>query len=98
MIQRPWQSLGWAALVVMRPVDVTHPQGHGLEYRLQHPDGMPAYWRDGTQVLVGRLPFLTGADFATVAANRSKNPNTPGAYDIVLTHTPIGRAKFKAVA
>jgi hypothetical protein len=86
------------ALVAALSSSIVSAQEPGLEYRLKTPDGMPVYWRDGTEILVSKLPFLARADVASVTISRSKNPNSPGAAEIVLTHTPLGRAKFKAVA
>jgi hypothetical protein len=71
----------------------------GLEYRLNVKDGRPFRWaNDSKEELLSRLPFMTSADFASAVARKSTNPNTPGDWEVELTHTAVGRAKFRAVA
>ena len=71
----------------------------GLEYRLNAKDGRPFQWaNDSKEELLSPLPFMTSADFASAVAKKSTNPNTPGAWEVELTHTAVGRAKFRAVA
>ena len=41
---------------------------------------------------------MTAKDFIGAKARPSKNPNEPGGWEVVLTHTEIGRAKLRAVA
>jgi hypothetical protein len=71
----------------------------GLEYRLNVKDGRPFQWaNDSKEELLSPLPFMTSADFAGAVAKKSTNPNTPGDWEVELTHTAVGRAKFGAVA
>ncbi len=70
----------------------------GLEYRLKVQDGVPFAFDHSEEQYFGRHPFMTAKDFASVAAGKSKNPNTPGDWEIELTHTAVGREKFHAVA
>jgi hypothetical protein len=70
----------------------------GLEYRLKVQDGVPFAFDHGEEQFFSPLPFMTAADFESARAQLSKNPNTPGDWEVVLTHTAIGRAKLHAVA
>lgn len=70
----------------------------GLEYRLKTADGVPFAFDHAEEQLFSPTPFMTAADFAGARARKSNNPNTPGAWQVVLTHTAIGRAKLHAVA
>jgi hypothetical protein len=71
----------------------------GLEYRLNVKDGRPFQWaNDSKEELLSPLPFMTSADFASAVAKKSSNPNTPGDWEVELTHTAVGRTKFRAVA
>lgn len=70
----------------------------GLEYRLKTKDGVPFAFDHAEEQYFSPLPFLTAADFASARARKSDNPNTPGDWEVVLTHTAIGRAKLRAVA
>lgn len=70
----------------------------GVEYRLLTPNGRPAKWADGKPEELGILPFMTCNDFTRAIAYPSKNPNTPGQYEVELQHNAIGKAKLRAVA
>jgi hypothetical protein len=74
----------------------------GLEYRLKVPEsakeGVPFAFDHAEEQYFSPLPFMTAADFTGARARPSKNPNTPGDWELVLTHSAIGRAKFRAVA
>jgi len=70
----------------------------GLEYRLTVPDGVPFAFDHSEEKYFSALPFMTAKDFARVTVHKSKNPNTPGDWEIELTHTALGRAKYRAVA
>jgi hypothetical protein len=70
----------------------------GLEYRLKVQDGVPFAFEHAEEQSFSALPFMTAADFASARARKSDNPNTPGDWEVVLTHTEIGRAKLRAVA
>ena len=73
-------------------------QESGLEYRLKTADGVPFAFDHADEQNFAPHPFMTAADFGGATARKSKNPNTPGNWEILLTHTAIGRAKFRAVA
>jgi preprotein translocase subunit SecD len=75
-------------------------QDTGLEYRLKvkEGEGVPFAFDHAEEQYFARRPFITAGDFASVTARLSKNPNTPGEWEVVLTHTPAGRMKFRAVA
>ena len=75
-----------------------HAADTGLEYRLKVRDGVPFAFEHAAEQYFSQLPFMTAADFESARARRSDNPNTPGDWEVVLTHTAIGRAKFRAVA
>jgi hypothetical protein len=70
----------------------------GLEYRLKTADGVPFAFDHAEEQFFSPTPFMTAADFESARAQPSKNPNTPGDWEVVLTHTAIGRAKLHAVA
>lgn len=70
----------------------------GLEYRIEKKIGYPLDWSDGKTVFFHELPFMTSKDFAKASAVPAKNPNTPGRYDVEISHSVTGRAKFAAVA
>ena len=71
----------------------------GLEYRLNVKDGRPFQWaNDSKEELLSPLPFMTSADFASAVVKKSANPNTPDDWEVELTHTAVGRTKFRAVA
>jgi hypothetical protein len=71
---------------------------NGLEYLLKAPDGVPFAFDHADEQYFSPLPFMTAADFTGARAQASKNPNTPGDWEVVLTHTAIGQAKLRAVA
>jgi hypothetical protein len=73
-------------------------QEAGLEYRLEKKIGMPLDFADGTTKFFHELPFMTGKDFARAMAVKSRNPNTPGTFDVEVLHNAIGKLKFRAVA
>ena len=73
-------------------------QGVGPEYRLKTKDGVPFAFDHAEEQFFSPRPFMTAGDFASVTARKSKNSNTPGDWEVVLTHTPGGRAKLRAVA
>ncbi len=75
-----------------------HAADSGLEYRLKVSDGVPFAFDHAEEQYFSPLPFMTAVDFESVRAHKSDNPNTPGDWEIELTHTAIGRAKFRAVA
>ena len=79
-----------------------HAADSGLEYRLKVPeggkDGVPFAFDHAAEQYFSPLPFMTAADFTNARARPSKNPNTPGDWEVVLTHSATGRAKFRAVA
>jgi hypothetical protein len=70
----------------------------GLEYRLKVQDGVPFAFDHAEEQSFSPLPFMTAADFESARARKSDNPNTPGDWEVVLTHTAVGRAKIRAVA
>jgi hypothetical protein len=70
----------------------------GLEYRLNAKDGVPFAFDHAEEQYFSPLPFMTAADFAGARARKSENPNTPGDWEVVLTHTAIGGTKLRAVA
>jgi hypothetical protein len=70
----------------------------GLEYRLKTADGVPFAFDHAEEQFFSPTPFMTAVDFASARARKSDNPNTPGDWEVVLTHTAIGRAKLHAVA
>ncbi len=70
----------------------------GLEYRLKVTDGVPFAFDHAEEQYFSPLPFMTAADFDSARARKSDNPNTPGDWEVMLTHTAIGRAKLRAVA
>ena len=70
----------------------------GLEYRLKVKDGVPFAFDHAEEQYFSPLPFMTAADFASARARKSDNPNTSSDWEVVLTHTAIGRAKIRAVA
>jgi transglycosylase-like protein with SLT domain len=39
---------------------------------------------------------MTAADFVAAKANKSTNPNTPGSWQVKLTHIPVGGAQLRA--
>jgi hypothetical protein len=41
---------------------------------------------------------MTATDFSKAIVVASKNPNTPGAYDVEVLHNATGKMKFRAVA
>jgi hypothetical protein len=61
-------------------------------------DGVPFAFDHAEEQFFSPLPFMTAADFASARAQASKNPNTPGDWEVVLTHSAIGQAKLRAVA
>jgi len=69
-----------------------------LEYRLKVKDGVPFAFDHAEEQFFSALPFMTAADFSGAVAKKSTNPNTPDDWEVVLTHTAIGRAKIRAVA
>ena len=73
-------------------------QESGLEYRLKTPDGVPFAFDHAEEQYFAPHPFMTAGDFTSVTARKSKNPNTPENWEILLTHTPSGRVKLRAVA
>lgn len=70
----------------------------GLEYRLKTKDGVPFAFDHAEEQYFSALPFMTAKDFTGAKARPSKNPNQPGGWEVVLTHTATGRAKLRAVA
>jgi hypothetical protein len=81
----------------------TRAADSGLEYRLKVQeglvkDGVPFAFDHAEEMFFSPLPFMTAADFESARARKSDNPNTRGDWEVVLTHTAIGRAKLRAVA
>jgi hypothetical protein len=73
-------------------------QDAGLEYRLEKKIGTPLDFADGSTKFFHQLPFMTGKDFAKAVVVKSRNPNTPGTFDVEVLHNAIGKVKFRAVA
>jgi hypothetical protein len=70
----------------------------GPEYRLKTTDGVPFAFDHAEEQFFAPQPFMTAKDFSGAVARKSKNPNTPDDWEIILTHTALGRAKLRAVA
>ena len=70
----------------------------GLEYRIEKERGYPIDWANGETKFFSELPFMTAKDFSRAVAIKSKNPNSPGTYDVEVQHTAQGKVKFRAVA
>ncbi len=75
-----------------------HAAGSGLEYRLKTESGVPFAFDHAEEQFFSPTPFMTAADFTSARARPSANPNTPGGWEVVLTHTAVGRVKLHAVA
>lgn len=87
------------ALVLCGATPGARAEETGLEYRLVVNDGEPlAFPHDDKERYFSRLPFMTAAGFASVAVRPSTNPNFAGKWEVVLTHTALGRVKLRAVA
>jgi hypothetical protein len=84
--------------LVFGAVSAACAQCTGPEYRLKTKDGVPFAFDHAEEQFFSPHPFMTAADFASVSARKSKNPNTPDNWEVVLTHTPNGRVKLRAVA
>jgi hypothetical protein len=76
----------------------------GLEYRWRAENGAEFKWsvgptgHDGKSEKLAPEPFMAGNDFAKAAAVKSKGSNSPGTYDVELTHSARGMDKFRAAA
>jgi hypothetical protein len=88
-----------AILAVPALADSRFTPPTGLELRLKQNDGVPFAFDHADEEYFSPLPFMTAKDFAReVIVRKSKNPNTPDDWEIVLSYTDVGRAKFRAVA
>jgi hypothetical protein len=95
-VRRAWRAV--LALTAFLSANFAVAQERGLEYRLEKKAGMPFDFADGTTKFFHELPFMMAKDFARAVVVKSKNPNSPGSYDVQLSHNAVGKAKFRAVA
>jgi hypothetical protein len=91
-------SAGLVLGLLLCPVHAQKSEGQGPEYRLRTREGVPFAFDNSEARTFSPLPFITPKDFASVSVRRSNNPNDPGRFEVVLTHTRLARAKFRAVA
>jgi hypothetical protein len=85
-------------LLALAPGLALAQEKSGLEYRIEKERGYPLDWANGETKFFSELPFMTAKDFAGAAAVKSKNPNSPGTYDVEALHSAQGKMKFRAVA
>jgi hypothetical protein len=87
-----------AAMLFVVATDANTAWAQGLELRLIAKDGVPFKWAEGKEEYLGQLPFMTAPDFGKAVAVDARNPNQPGKFNVEISHTAIGRAKYRAVA
>ena len=89
-----------AFLLAISAIQTAQAEDGGIEYRLEVKDGVPFHTHEGKEFLLAPLPFMTGADVVRVDVLKSKSPDlaAEGIHDVELVHSPVGKAKFRAVA
>ena len=92
------RALGLALAIGCGAAASAQPQDAGLEYRIEKKVGTPLDFADGTSKFFHELPFMTAKDFSKAVVIKSRNPNTPGTFDVEVLHTAQGKMKFRAVA